>query len=130
RVLNAPRQQRRKRRLSRAGIRNLEFQLPEKPGNRLPCWSKPMKPRHMHVWRRLIVAASFVCFLLSCTAPVAFGQLNASDSFQHKVLEAKSAQIAQQAQAKFDGKLLYKTAFELLRDHHITLADQAARDKW
>jgi len=89
-----------------------------------------MKPRHMHVWRRLIVAASFVCFLLSCTAPVAFGQQNASDSFQHKVLEAKSAQIAQQAQAKFDGKLLYKTAFELLRDHHITLADQAARDKW
>lgn len=88
-----------------------------------------MKP-HVHPARRLlVVVASVVCLLLSCTAPAAFGQ-QTSDSFRHSVLEAKSAQIAQQAPAQFDGQHLYKTAFELLRDHHIALADTAARTKW
>ncbi len=31
---------------------------------------------------------------------------------------------------KFDGPTLYKAAFEAIRDNHILLADQAAREKW
>lgn len=34
------------------------------------------------------------------------------------------------APAKFDGPALYKAAFEAIRDNHILLADEAARQKW
>lgn len=33
-------------------------------------------------------------------------------------------------QQKFDGRKLYKAAFEALRDYHVTLADDAARNKF
>jgi len=40
------------------------------------------------------------------------------------------AQSPPQAQQRFDGKLLYQDAFEHVRDNHLALLPQSARDKW
>jgi carboxyl-terminal processing protease len=85
---------------------------------------KPKNP----LWRLVVVVAAFACLALSCVHP-AYGQ-QSDDPLRHEQLEARSAQLAQQAPTKFDGQQLYKAAFELLRDYHIALADEAARKQW
>lgn len=40
------------------------------------------------------------------------------------------SQIQSQATQRFDGKLLYQDAFEHVRDNHLALLTQSARDKW
>jgi carboxyl-terminal processing protease len=39
-------------------------------------------------------------------------------------------QVQSQATQRFDGKLLYQDAFEHVRDNHLALLTQSARDKW
>lgn len=56
-----------------------------------------------------------------------------ADITKEKLQSATLAQLNGATQAsseKFDGRALYKTAFEALRDFHITLADEKARAQW
>jgi C-terminal peptidase prc len=57
-------------------------------------------------------------------------QLAQGPVFQPPGGPGKVAQAPAPAAAKFDGKALYKEAFEKIRDMHILLADPVAREAW
>lgn len=49
---------------------------------------------------------------------------------QSPLPESRHIQAAAPQSQVFDGKILYKAAFEAIRDNHVLLADPAARAKW
>lgn len=88
--------------------------------------------RTRNIFSRLL--AAFAVSALIFSAPLTSttsAQTNGTDVVRSMSTEILAqAAPAAPAPAKFDGKQLYKTVFQNLRDKHITLSDPAARAKW
>jgi len=86
-----------------------------------------MKSQHF-CKRMLVLFAAVISLTLSGTA--AFAQ-EVPFSLPEKGIKAENLRAGQNAHAQqFDGHELYQRAFEVLRDYHIALADEATRKQW